>query len=343
MKREEVLSCVLEFIQRNALTYRDLFFKLYTFKDGNAKRKTYFEKLCERDTFWEKYKLQFPSDTAKDTFEEGVFNLEGDKWIKRKIHEQDAHEVILDKLDEQLRAMPRDCYKIVFNDISWFPEAVFGKPLMALGASIVYPLSSNITIMDDYPQKICIALNFEMCSTYTNHKMYVDDFANQIGCAYLKEIQFVQDEAEREKNSRAYSQVNKILRQVEITKVKVDTSLNQTAERVHIKKILEKVFGTEVKLEGGLYEICKMDKYRNKIVIYFDYDRESRALCSNLIYIGMGFRHGVFYSEIRPLLCDDSMKQYAEKVYIEVERFMSEYAPLIMEYYEPLPEWVEWY
>lgn len=342
MKREEVLPCVLEFIQRNALIYEDLLFKLSTYKDSNAKRKTYFEKLCEKDAFWRKYRVKYQSDIAKETFVDGVSNLKEGKWIKRKIDERDAHKVVLDKLGEQLKAMPKYSYEIVFNDISWFPEAVFGKPLMVPGTTEVYPLSSNITIMKYYPEKIYIALNFEMCSAYTNHKMYVDDFSKQIGCAYLKEIQFVKDEVEREEYSRAYLQANKILRQIEYTKVNIDSSSNQAVENLYIKKILKKVFGTEVKLEGGIYEICKIDKYRNKISIHFDYDKQLRSLSAVLIYMGMGFKYVVHYSEIKPLLCDDSVKQYAEKVYSEAERFISKYVPLIIGYYEPLPEWFEW-
>lgn len=342
MKREEVLSCVLEFIQRNALIYEDLLFKLSTYKDSNARRKTYFDKLCEKDVFWKKYRVKYQSDITKETFVDGVSNLERGKWIKRKMNEQDGNKVLLNKLDEQLKTMPKYSYEIAFNNISWFPETVLGKPLMVFGSPEIYPLSSNITIMKYYPEKIYIVLNFEMSGAYTNHNMYVDAFSKQIGCTYSKDIQFVKDKVEREKYSRVYLQASKILKQIEYTKVNIDSSPNQVAEKLYIKKILRKVFCTEVKLEGGIYEVCKIDKYRNKISIQFDYDKQLRSLSAVLIYMGMGFKYVVHYSEIKPLLCNDSMKQYAEKVHSEAERFIIEYAPLIIEYYEQLPEWFEW-
>lgn len=343
MKREDVLSSVLGFIQKNALTYEDVLFKLSTYKDSKATRKTYFDKLCEKDVFWKKYKIIYKSNVAKETLVDGVSNLKGGKWIKRKIDGHDTHRVLLDKLEEQLKTMPKYSYEIVFNDISWFPGDVFGKPLMALGTPEIYPLSSNITIMRYYPEKIHIALNFEICSAHTNHKMYVDDFSNLTGCKYWKETQFVEDQVEREKYTRAYLQVSKLLSQINYTKINIDNSLYQLAEKLHIKKILEKVFGMDVKFEGdGIYKICEVDKYRNKLIICFDYDKELRSLSASLAYFGMAFKQVVLYSGIKPVLCDNWIKQYAEKVHNEVDRFTSEYVPLIMEYYEPLPEWHEW-
>lgn len=343
MKREEVLSCVLDFIQRNTLIYEDVLFKLSTYKDSNAKRKTYFEKICEKDIFWEKYRTIYKSDIAKETFVVGVSNLKEGRWIKREIDEHDTHKALLDKLDEQLKSMPNYSYKIAFNDISWFSEADIGKLLRGFSTSEVYPLSSNITIMKYYPEKIYISLNFEMCSAYANHKTYVDDFSNQTGCKYWKEIQFVKDQAELEEYSRAHLQVNRLLRQIKDTKINIDTFPNQAVGRLHIKKILEKVFGMDVRFEGnGLYEIDQIDKYRNKLNIFFDYDKELRVFSATLRYFGMGFKHAVCYSAIQPLLCDNAIKQYAEKVRIEVDRFIKDYVPVIAGYYEPLPEWFEW-
>lgn len=92
---------------------------------------------------------------------------------------------------------------------------------------------------------------------------------------------------EREEYSRVDLQVSRILKQIEYTKVNIDSSPNRVAEKLYIKKILRKVFCTEVKLEGGIYEVCKIDKYRNKISIQFDYDKELRCLSAVLIYMGM--------------------------------------------------------
>ena len=342
IKRDEMLSYVQEFIRKNSLEYKDVLFELSTYKDSTSKRKNYLEKLCKNDSFWKKYEISYPCDVAKNTDIVGVSNLQDGSWIKRNIEVDKPCDIVV-KLDEQLKAMPQYGYKIAFNDISWFHADEVKRPLMASGTPVLYPLSSNITIMDDYPQKAYIVLNFEMCDKYKNHKVYVEDFSDLIKCACDKEILFVKDEMEVEEYSRAFSQVNNLLSEIKNTKINI-TPITQEPQRLHIKKILEDTFlDMNVKYQGnGLYEIEKMDKYKNKLIVYFDYDKELHCLSATLTYMGMGFKHGVFYSQIKPLLCDDSMRQYAEKVHSEVDRFISEYIPLIIGYYKPLPEWFEW-
>ena len=68
--------------------------------------------------------MKYQSDITKETFVDGVSNLERGKWIKRKMNEQDGNKVLLNKLDEQLKTMPKYSYEIAFNNISWFPETV---------------------------------------------------------------------------------------------------------------------------------------------------------------------------------------------------------------------------
>lgn len=42
------------------------------------------------------------------------------------------------------------------------------------------------------------------------------------------------------------------------------------------------------------------------------------------------------------MVCDEDIKQYASKVYDEVEKFIEKYVPQIMQFYEPAPQWFEW-
>lgn len=55
------------------------------------------------------------------------------------------------------------------------------------------------------------------------------------------------------------------------------------------------------------------------MTVYFDYDRELRSLSATVAYRGMGYKHGVGYSEVKPVVCDDIVKQYAENVCSQID------------------------
>lgn len=343
-KRDELIPFVLQFMQKNSLKYADVLFELSTYKDKRKNRKTYFEKLCEKDIFWQKYSEEYKCSFAKDTYYSGVSNLKEGEWIKRTLEKEDALNKIISKLEEQLKVMPQDSYKIAFNNIKEFGGVNTEYPWIAPGVPRRYPLSSNITILKDYPQKRHIVLSFEMSGECKNHRQYVEAFSDWTGCSYTKEVQFVKDDAEQEIYAEAYSQINKILGQIKNTKINMETIQCSDVKRLHIKKILANVFSDmELKYEGnGVYDIEKIDTWRNKLTIYFDYDRELRCLSATLAYRGLGYKYGVMYSAVKPVLCDRMIEIYAEKVRDEVERFKKEYVPIITGYYKPMPEWYEW-
>lgn len=339
-----MISCILKFIERYHLDYKDILFDLHSYKEKNAKRKTYFEKISEKDSFWKKYQVDYECDFAANTHIIGVSNLIKGDWRKNERgHEENTIEII-EKLEEQLKIMPQSAYKIAFNHISWLGITEERGALWDSGVSQKYPLSSNVTIMNDYREKEYISLNFDMRSEYKNHHKYVDDFSDYIGCIYKKEVQFILDDAERKKYAKANLQVKKLLEKIEFTQIKIDASISQGVQKLHIKKMLKEVFlGMNVDYKGdGQYVLDKVDRYRNRLTIYVDYDKEQRSLCATLTYKGVGFKHSIFYTEVKPVLCDDIIKQYAGEVCKKVDTFVCNYVPKIIDYYDMPPEWYEW-
>lgn len=344
LKRKELIPCVLRFVAKNNLIYEDLLFELSGYKSYGLKKKTYFERLCESDLFWSAYESDYMCGFVKNTSVIGVSNLEKGEWIIKRVEKQKSEKELIGKLQEQLCVMPKNNYRIVFNDIKWFDFDNSKGILSVKGTPQLYPLSSNITIMNTYPQKSCIILSFEMCSELKEHKLYVEDFMEEIKCSYIKEVQFVKSEVEEKKYSIAYSKINERLKDIQNTIIRVDNNLCKNANQLHIKKILADVF-CEAKLnyEGtGVYEVYVIDKNKNKLAVYFDYDKELRSLCATLTYKGMGYKYSVRYSEVKSILCDDVIRQYAIKVRREIEKFVNDYVPQIVIFYESVPDWYEW-
>lgn len=58
LRREELIPCILHFMQQNNLKYENVLFELSSYKDNRRKGKTYFEKLWEKDLFWRKYFIE---------------------------------------------------------------------------------------------------------------------------------------------------------------------------------------------------------------------------------------------------------------------------------------------
>ena len=56
----------------------------------------------------------------------------------------------------------------------------------------------------------------------------------------------------------------------------------------------------------------------------------------------MGYKYSVRYSEVKSISCDDIIRQYATKVRCEIEKFVNDYVPQIIMFYEPVPDWYEW-
>lgn len=344
LTRKELIPCVLRFIQKNNLKYENLLFELSEYKSHELNKKTYFEKLCESDSFWSVYKSAYICGFVKNTSVIGVSNLEQGEWILKKVEKQKSEKELIEKLQEQLSMMPKNNYRIVFNDMSWFNFDNCKGELSVRGTAKLYPLSSNVTIMNQYPQKSCIILSFEMCSELKEHNLYVEDFREELKCSYTKEIHFVKNEAEEKKYSIAYTKINEQLKDIQNTIICVDNILRKNANQLHIKKILTDVFcGAKLNYEGtGVYEVYVIDKNKNKLAVYFDYDKEIRSLCATLTYKGMGYKYSVRYSEVKSISCDDIIRQYATKVRCEIEKFVNDYVPQIIMFYEPVPDWYEW-
>lgn len=344
LKRNELISFVLQFIEKNDLTYDDVLFDFYTYKDYKLMRKSYFEKLCEKDKFWDTYKNEYECGFVKNTNVVGVSNLEKGEWVIRNIEDDNDRNIIISKLEEQLDVMPRYNYKIVFNNIKWYGVDNSKKVLISPGVPRLYPLSSSITIMNTFPQKTHIVLSFEMCNELKEHRLYVESFLEASGCSYIKEVQFVRTEEEQEKNISNSAQVNKLLRKIEDTKICIENTSYQNKSQLHVKKVLEDVFcEMTTKYEGnGVYEVYLIDENNNKLVLCFDYEREYRSLCATLAYKGMGYKYGVRYSELKAISCDEVIRQYAIKVRCEMEMFMRDYVPQIIKLYEPMPDWYDW-
>lgn len=345
LKRDELIAFVVNFMKKNNITFQNVLFEISTYKKNDAKRLTYFEKLCEKDLFWRKYRDEYDCSYAKNTKIVGISNLIEGNWRKREIEKEDDKDEIVNKLKEQLGEMPECSYKIAFNEIRWFRGEKTKYPFTASGVPELYPLSSNITVMNIYPDKRNIILNFEMNSELKEYRKYIDDFCCLTGCTYTKDIQFVKNEKEREEYLKARLQISKLLEEIENTTINIDYSRYREKQSLHIKKTLKDIFcAMKLQYQGnGLYEIYTVDRYRNKLTIYFDYDKEQRSMCGTLSYRGVGFKYSIKYSEIKLVVCDEDIRQYASKVYDEVGKFVEKYVPQIMKFYKPAPQWFEWY
>lgn len=344
LKRDELVTFVVNFLKKNNIKFKNVLFEISTYKKTDAKRLTYFEKLCEKDPFWRKYKDEYACSYAKNTRVVGISNLIEGNWEKREIEKVDEEDEIVNKLEEQLGKMPECSYKIAFNEIRWFLGEKTKYPFTASGVPELYPLSSNITIMNTYLNKRNIILDFEMSRGLKEHRKYIEDFCCLTGCTYIKDIQFVKNEKEQEEYLKARLQISKLLEEIENTTINIDYSRCRERQSLHIKNTLKDIF-CEMKLQyqkNGLYEIYTVDGYRNKLTVYFDYDKAQRSMCATLSYRGVGFKYSMKYSEIKLVVCDEDIKQYASKVYDEVEKFIEKYVPQIMQFYEPAPQWFEW-
>ncbi len=76
--------------------------------------------------------------------------------------------------------------------------------------------------------------------------------------------------------------------------------------------------------------------------ISFDYERESKCFGATLTYEGAGYKHFVNYHDIKNVLSDSVIYQYALAVLKEVRFFEKKYVPLIVESYGETPSWFKW-
>lgn len=342
LDRKEMVPYVIGFLERERLSYQDILFNLSGYKLKDAKRKNYYEKLCERDSFWEKYQYVSKVEYAKDTYSIGVSNLDGGRWNRREIKLGDDNTELLNKIKEQLEVMPKDGYRVAFNDINWFSSGTQDLPLEDSETPRLYPLSSNITLWEDYMHKRYIVLNFEM--TGEDCEKYVNDFLNQLECPYEKEVLFVRDEDEKASYHKAYREVKSLLAKINTT-ICVDETENEK-KTIHIKKMLESVFGDAgFQLGGitnGLYEFYKIDCYNHLLLLYFDYEKTNKAFGATLTYKGNGYKHSVMYSDMKAVLCDENIKKYALGILKSTHTFEEQYAPVIAGKYAAMPSWFEW-
>lgn len=343
-----MIPFVHDFLRGNGLQYKELLFNLRNYKEHFSKRKVYFEKLCEKDSFWKKYKTVYLFEHAKHTDVITLSNIEKDGWdLRRNITGRDEIVEVRDKLQEQLEVMPKtSCYyEMAFHQINWFCDRTESKSVRDSWCSSLYPLSSNITIWKDYLGKRYIVLNFEMeTGDIDLCNKYVEGFAAKTGCSYKKEIDFVLSEEEKKLYAKNKEYVRNLIVGYERSISIEDSSAEKS--NLHIKNVLKRVFtGTKFQLgdiENGVYEIYKIDSYNNKFQILFDYDRENRSGGAVFYYIGMGFRHFVDLPEIEVYLTDESIECYMRKVYDKTVQFEVEYVPLIMEKYPDTPKWFIW-
>lgn len=342
IERKEMIPHVINFLEKEGLCYQDILFELDNYKLKGAKRKNYYEKLCEQDIFWEKYKFIYEDDYEKGTYRIGVSNLKDESWERREIEQGEEDTELLDKLQEQLELMPKNWYSLAFNDINWFSTKEQGLAIENPGTPSLYPLSSNITIWEDYQHKRYIVLNFEMQGEDCGK--YVNDFSKGLECPYEKEVLFVKDQVEEKSYSKAYREVESLLKKIN-TKICIDATEN-VKKAVHTKKMLEAVLpDAGFRLSGitnGLYEFFKIDHYNHLLMLYFDYEKTSKSFGATLSYYGNGFKHSIMYSDMKALLCDENIKKYTMEILKSIYTFEEQYVPVIAGKYTAMPSWFEW-
>ncbi len=228
-----MIPFLLDFFENNNLKYKDILFKLFCYKLKDSKRENYFEKLCAKDIFWNKYQTVYDSDIAKDTYVTGVTNLENESWRRKSIGMDDEMQMLIDKIQDQFEGMPKTgCnYRLAFNEMTWSISEKKAKEIHDQWTSHLYPLSSNVTVWEDYLRKRYITLNFEM--NIEKHDMYVNALLKEIDCPCKKEVTFVLDDSEKEKYSNANILIRNLLNEInrDIELEKAETLVN---DNLHI-------------------------------------------------------------------------------------------------------------
>ena len=345
LKREEMIPLIIGYLNNNNLSYKNLYFSLDCYKMNESHRKTYFEKLCNSDMFWAKYKTQYASDIAKNTDVIGVTNLENNSWVCNEVDRNTDCNLLIDKIQKQLIEMPKSTcnYRISFNDINWDSSSDNVLNIQDPWTSSLYPLSSNITLWKDYLNNRFITLNFEM--NVSNYEKYINDFAKETDCSYSKEVTFVLDDLEKEKYSEANKSLKELMENID-RKVEVSQYEQLINDRLQIKSILQKTFkDTDFKLENatnGSYSYSYIDNYNNKINILFDYEKTSRKIGATLTYFGAGYKHFIKFYDIDKEISNNIIQEYALGVLDKTQMFCKEYVPVIIEKYKETPAWFSW-
>lgn len=345
IKREEMIPLLLEYFKTNNLSYKEVYFRLDCYKEKGSNRKTYFEKLCDRDMFWEKYNTQYECDIAKNTEVIGVTNLEKNSWICNEVDRYIDRKELIDKIQKQLIEMPKSAcnYRISFNDIKWSSSNNTSLEIQDQWTSSLYPLSSNITLWKDYLDNRFITLNFEM--NISDYEKYITSFAKVTDCSYSKDVTFVLDELEKEKYSESYKFVKVLLDNID-RKVNLSQSEQLINEKLQIKSSLQKIFKmTDFKLENasnGSYSYSYIDKYNNKINILFDYEKTSRKFGATLTYFGAAYKHYIKFLDIDKEISNSIIQEYALGVLDKTKMFCNDYVPIIIEKYNKTPDWFCW-
>ena len=121
---------------------------------------------------------------------------------------------------------------------------------------------------------------------------------------------------------------------------------NINSDRLHIKQTLQSIFKTtNFKLESvnnGSYSFSNIDKYNNKINILFDYEKSSKSFGATLSYSGVGYKHSIKFYDIDKKISDSIIQEYVIGVIQNIELFIHDYVPIIVEKYNKTPEWLKW-
>ena len=345
LNRQELLPFLEEYLKNNNIKYKNILFSLYCYKMNDTHKMTYFEKLCANDKYWDKYKTLYDCNIAKNTYVSGVSNLENDSWICNDLYINDDLNQLIEKIQSQLIEMPKTTcnYRISFNDIYWDSASNLELDIQDSWTSSLYPLSSNITLWKDYLDNRFITLNFEMY--ITNYDIYLEKFFNAIDCPYYKTVTFVLDNKEKENYNNANNSINRLLNRID-RKIDLNHVENINIDRLHIKQTLQSIFKTtNFKLESvnnGSYSFSNIDKYNNKINILFDYDKSSKSFGATLSYSGVGYKHSIKFYDIDKKISDSIIQEYVIGVIQNIELFIHDYVPIIVEKYNKTPEWLKW-
>ena len=345
IKRENAIEFIQNYMKSNELKYQDICFQLHEYKEKDATRKKYFEKLAEKDSFWKKYYSEYEVDFAKSSLNVILSNLNQGNWERLDI--EDDLDVLLKKIDEQMSDMPKqDGFEIVFNEINWNTKNSNSTkfPLQDLWTPTIYPLSSNITIRSLNLGTVYITFIFEMdYSMVDSCKKYVFDFQEYISVKPEKDVRFVLNDEEKELHSANYLESEKILEEIDCNIVIPDVS-DEKPTTLHIKKILNKKLaeaGFEFySLENRVYEYRKVDRYNNLMDLFFDYDR--KCLGATLSYRGAAYKKSLLFNDVTNLICDEQIELYTDAVIEKCKEFEEKCVEKLVNLYGTTPAWFEW-